>query len=90
MKGICLHTYTYIYVRTYVHTYIHTYIHTFRSTIEFAREVSEAKAMEDTLKGIENLGGGGGGGTGDVLVAKAGSVGHKHIHDTMVCCCDVM
>ena len=45
--------------------------------------------MEDTLKGIENLGGGGGG-TGDVLVAKAGSVGHKHIHDTMVCCCDVM
>lgn len=53
-----------------------------KSTIEFAREVSEAKAMEDTLKGIENLGGGGGG-TGDVLVAKAGSVGHKHIHDTM-------
>ena len=81
-------TYIYIHICTYVRTYIHTYIHTFRSTIEFAREVSEAKAMEDTLKGIENLGGGGG--TGDVLVAKAGSVGHKHIHDTMVCCCDVM
>ena len=43
-----------------------------RSTVEFAREVAENKAQEDTAKAIEAFGGGGGG-DNDVIVSKVGS-----------------
>ena len=37
------------------HTHTHTHTHTFRSTVEFAREVAEAKVMDDALDRLDEM-----------------------------------
>ena len=41
---------------TCIHTHTHTHIHTTdRSTVEFAREVAETKAMDDALNRLDEM-----------------------------------
>ena len=50
------HTHTHAHARaTHTHAHTHTYTHTDRSTVEFAREVAETKAMDDALDRLDEM-----------------------------------
>ena len=52
----CTHTHHPTHTHTHTYTHKHTHIHTTdRSTVEFAREVAETKAMDDALNRLDEM-----------------------------------